>query len=908
VTWGQRWFGVLLRLLPARFRARHGEAMRETFARAYGEHRAGGRLKLAAFLARTTLDLMVTGVRARLPRSPGRRAPERRHTTAGRGGLVSWVDVRLGLRLLGKQPGLTLVATFALAVGIPVGLAPANFADGIMAPLPVPAGEEIRSLRLWSPGLGRAAITTYEDFEAWRGALSSFEGIAAFHETAYNVDPGEGGGAAVRGAEVTASTFEILRVRPILGRPIQASDEISGSGHVAVIGYDLWQARYQGDPSIVGRPIRLGGTPHTVVGVMPEGFLFPRRQSLWTPLGTRAGDGSESAAPVQVIGRLAEGVSEARARAEFALMGERAPIPGRDRRLQPQVEAYGFIVLPGLNGGLRSTPEFLAFQSLALIVLLVACANVGMLVFARTATRASELAVRTALGASRVRIVTQVFVECLVLAVLASGAGLALIAVVLDVTWRFIPVGWATALPYWINWGIGADTALHALGLAALSAVVAGVVPAMRFTGRSVQSNIQKARARRTGIRFGGLPGILIVADVAVAVVAVEFAITASDVVQQVGAAPESVVGIPAEEYLLATIRLPAATTEAEVGPAARAEHATRMAATQEGLVRKLREEPGVRAVAVANALPRMEHPMRLVEAEGVETPDDRRGTSTRVARVAVDYFESVDGAVLAGRGFELSDLGEDRSAVVVNTTFVERVLGGQNAIGRRIRYVPWGDGEPGPWKEIVGVVGHLGMRVVSVENDQGVYEPFAPGELQSVHLGIHVGDDPASFASRLRTIASEVDPTLMVSVGGPLDEVYEGDWYLILAASLGAGLLVGVLLALAASGIYAIMSFAVTERTTEIGIRAALGAGRPALVRAVARRAIMQLALGVLVGGVPLAVLFLFDDGGPRYEGVLRTLAVGVVVMLVVGLAACTGPTRRALGVPPSEALRGEG
>jgi hypothetical protein len=281
---------------------------------------------------------------------------------------------------------------------------------------------------------------------------------------------------------------------------------------------------------------------------------------------------------------------------------------------------------------------------------------------------------------------------------------------------------------------------------------------------------------------------------------------------------------------------------------------------------------------------------------------------STRVARVAVDYFESVNGHVVAGRAFEPSDLGDERSAAIVNTTFVERVLGGQNAIGRRIRFIPWGDGEPGPWKEIVGVVEPLGMRVVSPESDHGVYEPLAPGELQSVHLGIHVRGDPTSFASRLRTVAGQVDPTLMVSVSGPLDDVHEGDWYLILAASLGAGLLVGVLLALAASGIYAIMSFAVSERTTEIGIRAALGAGRRDLVLSVARRAVMQLALGVLVGGVPLAALFLFDDGGPRYEGVLRTLAVGVVVLLVVGLAACTGPTRRALRVHPSEALRGEG
>jgi hypothetical protein len=479
-------------------------------------------------------------------------------------------------------------------------------------------------------------------------------------------------------------------------------------------------------------------------------------------------------------------------------------------------------------------------------------------------------------------------------------------AVVVDSVWRLIPVGWATALPYWIDWSIGWETVLHALILAIVSAGVAGVIPALRFTGRSVQSSIQRARAARTGVRFGGLSGGLIVADVALAVVAVSFAMAASDLLRTAGASQESA-GIPADEYLAASIRLPAGVTGGvDRGTTTRLEPSLRMAATQEELVRRLRAEPAVRTVLVADALPRMDHRTRRVEAEGVEPPENGRGVSARVARVDVDFFESAGQPVLAGRGFEPGDLGEERSAVIVNTTFVERVLGGQTAVGRRIRFVPWGDGEPGPWKEIVGVVGHLGMRVVSAENDQGVYEPFAPGELPSVNLGVHVGDDPMSFASRLRTVAGEVDPSLIVSVSGPLDEVYEGDWYLILAASLGAGLLVGVLLTVAASGIYAILSFAVAERTREIGIRAALGAGSREVVLTVARRAVAQLALGVLIG-LPLAILLL-DDGGPRYVGAARTLALGVAVILVVGVAACTGPTLRALRVHPGEALRGEG
>jgi predicted permease len=598
-------------------------------------------------------------------------------------------------------------------------------------------------------------------------------------------------------------------------------------------------------------------------------------------------------------------VSDAQARTELALVTDRSAVPERDRRTVAQVKPFGFIVISGLGGGLRATPEFLGFQSLALLVLLVACINVAMLVFARTATRSNELAVRTALGASRARIVIQIFVECLVLALLAAGAGLLLLGAALQLVWRLIPASWAAATPYWIRWDIGPDTVIHALALAGVSAVVAGVVPAIRFTGTQVQATIQRARARRTGVRFGGLSGVLLVVDVAVAVAAVGFALTAWDVSDRAAAAGDAV-GIPADEYLAATVRL-SSDVDQDASLVGSGRGVSRLAMAQEELVRRLREEPRVQGVAVANALPRMDHPNRLVEVEGMDAPEDRRGVSSRTARVAVDFFEALGQPILAGRGFGAGDLGDGSRVVIVNTTFIERALGGQNAVGRRIRFVPWGDGEPGPWKEIVGVVGHLGMRVVSPDNDQGVYEPLTPGQIETVRLGIHLGNDPSTFAPRLREVAGEVAPDMLVSATGPLGDVFEGDWYLLRAVILGVWLLVCVLLALAASGIYAIMSFSVAERTTEIGIRSALGASRREVIISVARRAMAQIAVGVLLG-LPFAAVFLVNGDGSRYVDAGRTLVVGIVVMTVVGLAACTGPTLRALRIHPREAMNGDG
>lgn len=904
MKWSARWLDALLRLLPARFRSRHGDDMRETFVRACDERRARGRGALAAFLVRTTVDMVGSAIRERL--RPGRRTAGRAggRVSGGGGALFSWLDVKLGLRMLVKHPGLTLVSMFALAVGIPVGLAPTHVVGGLMAPLPVPQGEEIRLLRQWSPALGKAAPTTTHDFQVWSEALTTFEGLAAFRLTTLNVDPGERGGTAVRGAGVTASAFTTLRVNPLLGRPIQPADEDPGADPVVVLGYDLWQARFAGDPSIIGRVVRVGSTPRTVVGVMPEGFLFPTHESAWVPLVTPTPDDPSDAPSVVIFGRLAQGVDAAQAQAEFASVAAHSALPGSDPRMQPQVVGFAYIQVPGLSGGLESSPEWVAFEILALVILLVACANVGMLVFARTAKRAGELSVRTALGASRARIVSQVFVECLVLAVVASGAGLALLAAVLRLLWRVLPAALTSAAPWWIDWSIGPGTVVHALVLAGVSAVAAGVVPALRFTGRSVQANIQRARARRTGLRIGGLSGALIVADVAVAVTTVGFALSAAAQVRRAGDSSQTV-NIPAEEYLAATVSFPVGEGADGPGAAGGSRGGARWAAAQEELVRRLREDPRVSGVAVADALPRMNHDSRLVEAEGLAPPADRRGTSTRVARVAVDFFGSLDQSVLAGRDFHAGDLDGEASPVIVNTTFVESVLGGQNAMGRRIRFVPWGDGEPGPWMEIVGVVGHLGTRMISAENDQAVYQPVAPGELRSVRLGIHVGGDPTSFAPTLRALAGQVDPDLIVSVIGPLDRVYEGDWYTLASLTLGAGLLVGVLLALAASGIYAILSFAVAERTVEIGIRAALGAGRRELILSVAGRALAQLGLGVVLG-IPLATLFTRMNDNSPYAATGQALAVGVTVMVLVGLVACTGPTLRALRVQPSEVLKG--
>jgi len=900
---------VLLRAFPARFRLQFGETMRESFEAACIEYRATGRLSLAMFLARTTIDMARSGLSERWrPTTPVFTGPAR-----GARGRISMMDVTLGLRMLRKHPASAAIAVFALAVGIPVGLAPAHVADAIEAPLPVDEGDRVVLLRYWSTGTARPHPMTSFDYGRLRDGLRSFESIGAARSVAVAVEHGAAV-VPVSGAEVSASTFDVLRVAPLVGRTLVASDESAGAPPVAVIGENLWQAVFGGGLDAIGKTVQISGRPHTIVGVMPAAFRFPSRHSLWIPLAGRAVATPTDGDRLTVFGRLADAVSVQAAQQEFAAVADRlfAEHPDVYQHVGAEVTPFALSVFAFRQGGLRSLPEYYIVQLLTFVLLGVACTNVGLLVYARSAMRAVEFAIRSALGASRARIVLQVFTESLVLAAAAAGAGLLVI--------NFL-TGYALALmfgsdvltwPYWVNLGVTWRTVLRAVGLAAVSAAVAGAIPALRVTGRSVQQNLQRSRAGRTGTRFGGFSGALIVVDVAVAVVVIGLAAGLTPKLRQVSSSPDSV-GIRADEFLAVAVRLPGASSSARNLRGGDDDPRAAAAALQRVLVESLEAEPGVRAVTVASALPRMDHEIRLIELEEDVPVEGRRADRVRTAMVDVSYFGALGQPILTGRGFNASDVGDDRTAVIVNTTFVERALGGRNPIGRRVRYRPWGDGEPGPWYEIVGVVGPLGMHVLDGNSDQGIYHPAAPGELLPAWLAIHVGPDAAAFAPRLREIASQVAPAAVVGNPVVLDTMFEGDWYLMLGVVWGGTLLVGLLLALAASGLYAIMSFTVAQRTREIGVRIALGAEPLGIVRVVARRAAIQIALGVALG-MPVAGRILY--GLHRQAGIEHssfavaawTLLPGLGVLAATALVACTAPTLRALQITPTEALRSGG
>jgi predicted permease len=836
---------------------------------------------------------------------------------------VSWLDVKLGLRMVRKHPVMTLASVFALSVGIPVSMIPGHVADVVEAPLPEDPEERIRSIRYWNEATQQPTSPTYFELERWREELSTFASVGAFRLADFNVAVGGGGAAPAVGAEVTASVFDILRAVPLHGRTLNAADELPGSADVVVVGHDLWQVRLGGDPAAIGTTLHVAGVPHTVVGVMPGDFLFPSRQQLWVPLTEELLLEPGLGRPLELLGQLAVGASAEEAQKEVAASAHRMAeaFPESNARLNAEVVRFGVSELRLPAGGWRTLNDDRILRALALILLGVACTNVAMLVFARTATRFRELAIRTALGASRRRIVAQMFVESLVLALGAAGLGL--------LAFQWLAVRIESMLlaaesirfpPYWLDFGLTWEMVVGALLVAVLSASLAGVLPALKVTGTRIQESIQRAQAGRSGIRFGGVTGTLIVADVAIAVAVVGLAVGMAGQLRETMNAEERV-GIPAEEYLAVELTVPSEEGVSGGGELVREAFEARVAQTQRALVERLEADARVRSVAVADALPRQDHVHRRTAIEGEtswRTVEGRPGALAPpwlpVARVDIGFFEALGQPILSGRGFGQADLADGVSTAIVNTSFVERRTGGRNPVGQRIRF--WiGTSEAGEfddrWYEIVGVVGLLGMNVAMPEQDAGVYLPAAPGQIHPLRLAVQVVGEPEAFIPTLRAIVSDVDATAVLQPPRPLDRVVQGVWYFYVGSVIALAIVLGILVALAASGVYAIMSFAVSERTREIGIRTALGERKVAVAIRVGRRSLVQIALGAVLG-IPLAMLlYRLTELGYSQNSVTFgfgvAFAAGVSVALVIGALACLSPTRRALSVQPTEALRGE-
>jgi predicted permease len=844
----------------------------------------------------------------------------------GRG--LAWLgamklDLWLGWRMLAKYPGLSLVGVVGMAVAVAVG----TVSFGIIytfvgSTVPLDEGDRVVAIQNHTR-TGYADGTHLHDLATWREGLRAVKDFGAYRMVDRNLITGEGRPEPVRIAEMTASGFRVARVPPLLGRHFNDEDERKGAAPVAVIGYTVWRSRFAGQPDVVGRTIRLGATPHTVIGVMPEGFAFPVNNRIWTPLRLDPLDYERGEAPpVEVFGRLAPGATLGGAQAQLEVIGKRlaAVHPASHEHVRPWVLPYAraFLEFPAMAWALH-----LAQLGISMIMVVIGT-NVAILVYARTATRTGEIAVRTALGASRRRVVAQLFTEALVLSATAAAVGLAAGWFALRQADAVISRMGGEQLPFWWDFGVSPGTVLYVAGLAVLGAVVVGVVPALKATRRDVQASLQLLGPGGSGMRLGWRWTALIVAQVAVSVALLPLAIAGTGNWLRVRAAGP---GFPAAEFLAAPLHLDREgdATDAPAEPATGS--GTRFATLQAELVRRLEAEPGVADVVLASAAPGADR-FDYVEAEGASdaarpgTPAPTGGAGHRVwaSRVGLDFFSAFGIPLLAGRLFQAADAaaagpGAVQTPVVVNRSFVDKVLGGGDPLGRRVRPVAEGGGaDPEevrrePWYEIVGVVPDF-PRPSNLQRqvEPRMYHPLVPAATHPVTVIVRVRGAPAaSFAGRLRELTVAVDPMLRLGSVGTLDDTLDAEGTLDRAILLAAVLVILSVLLLSAAGVYALMSLSVTRRRREIGIRSALGAGPRVLVRSVLSRAMAQIAAGIAVGfGVAAVMDDAMQGGWTGGRGLLLLLSVAAL-MMAVGIAAAVGPARRALRIPPTEALKAE-
>lgn len=812
-----------------------------------------------------------------------------------------WLDVKLGSRMLRKHWALTLIGGLAMAAAITLGAAAFYLLHAALGTtVPLDEGDRIVVIQPWDPATVSALPATVADFERWRNGLRSIDDIGGMwvdrRGIARDLVIGNRAPVPVGVAEISAAGFRLARVAPLLGRFLLDSDEAAGAPPVLVIGYDAWQSTFAADPDVIGRTVQLDGVFYTIVGVMPEGFAFPVNHQYWTSPRPDAGD------HVIVFGRLAPGETLESAGAEVRLAGlEDTRAPDGSEPLRPRVVPY--------IAGLIGEPGFWIrlLVPLAIPLLLIPpCANIAILIYARTVARQGEFAARTALGATRRRIVAQVFIEVLVLALLAAGLALALTPKLADFL-RVSATPGTSRMPFWMDFGFSYATIGYAAALAVAAALIAGAVPALRATGRWTLAGLHALGARSVP-RLGRLWTSLVILQVALA------AATLPVVTEIAWAISGPAIAGPTfapDEYLTAGLN-----------PDAGAD-ATRFRAARDELGRRLAAEPGVIGITYSDSLPSQEAILRveIEQRNGAESAEHRFAMAA-FNRVDGEFFDAFGVRLLTGRGFTAADFEQDRDAAIVNRSFARGIFGDGNPLGQRIRILAGDEngasdnGQPRQWLEIVGVVADFSAdggrpAIYRPLTDAPRIEGAGPGPAVASSLSIHAerGVLPA-LPERLRTIAEAVDADLQLQAVVGLDVRYESYWLQdrTIAVAL-AGVMLGVI-ALSAAGVYTLMAFAVVQRQREIGIRSALGAPPWRLVAGIFRRVLVPIAVAAVAGAAGAVLidhylspaLFELREGGRPLPWVLPAAEAFIVL---IGLLVVAGPARRTIRTDPVATLR---
>ena len=801
-------------------------------------------------------------------------------------------DVRYGVRTLAKNPGFTVVAVTALALGIGVNATVFTLSNGVLfKSMPFDRNDRVLYLSTRNVNRGdRRAGVSYPDFRDWKAQATSFEELAAYSGRGVNYSDKTGLPELYNASQMTANSFRAIGQQPIVGRDFTSEDEKRGAAPVAILSYGLWERRYGKDPAIVGRAVRMNDVPTTIIGVMPSGFMFPGTSDLWMPYVPGSDSEKRESRGLIAFGRMKDGVVVKSARAEMEGIAHRleTAYPTTNQGIAAVVHSFSEEF-----SGQQITVMFSAMLGAVGFVLLIACANVANLLLGKAVGRIREISIRTALGASRWRIIRQMLVESVMLSMLGGAIGW-LIAIwgVRAFDAVVIPLGKPAFIDFSMDYHVFTYLVLISVG----TGVLFGLAPALRLSRLDVNTALKDGgRGSSGGGRVKYLSGLLVVTEMALAVVLL---VGAGLMIRSFLSMYRTTTGININNVLTMRLQLPEAKYAKNED----------LVSFHDRLHARLLALPGVETVSIASTLPTGGSMNFPFEMEGAPPVDEKRRQSLAAVVISADYFDAAEVRALRGRFFTDSDGVSGLPVIIVNQRFVEKFWPNEDPLGKRLRLFQGSKAEP--WVTVVGLVPDILQNNSTNERDPLIYVPFRQRPQRDMAVVARTKVPPASLGTPFRQAVQSIDEDLPIyRLLTMEDRLAQNYWPYRVFGGLFA-IFAAIALLLASVGLYAVIAHSVSQRTQEIGVRMALGASSGQIHRLVFGQGMLQVLIGL---GVGMTAAF----GVTR---ILRTILAGNVsptdpatfvaasfLLAIAALLGCWIPARRAMGVDPVVALRQE-
>ena len=804
-------------------------------------------------------------------------------------------DLRLTLRSLAKSPAFVIIAVLTLGLGIGVNTAMFSIVNAVMfRGLPFPDQHRLLhfSHTIAGDGQDRAGVS-YQDYLDLRAGQTTLQGLAAYYDGTVTISAAGQDPERISGTYISAGGLDLIGVPPSLGRWFSAAEDNPGAPATVVLDHTLWQNRYKSDPGVIGRQLKVNGEWATIIGVGPKDFRFPDGADAWIPLRYRKTDEARDRRFLEVMGRLKDGVTPAQAAAEFATLNQRLVAAHPDTH-----KGVGMFVqsLHDRFVGDETRQLLTLMLGAVFLVLLIACANVANLLLARAATREKELAIRTAIGAGRGRIIRLLLTESLVLSFIGAAAGLALAFGLMGLFRDYINAN--DPAPYWMVWSVDGRGVLYVGVLAVVCCVFAGLFPALRVSQPDLNAVLKDAGRGSTGFSLSRFTRLLVVAEVALSCVLLVLAgLTIHSIIKIQSAS----LGFDPQGVMTARVALPEA--EYKDGAKQRAFFAE--------LLSRLRARPEFTGLGLANNQPTWNSRESIVIDGRAQDPAAPGGPSACLTTVSSGYFPAMGIKLLQGRDISDADTATAPPVAVVSSAFAQQYWPGENPLGKRFRRGTAAGQEPTPWVTVVGVVSAALQGQFDARTWPQAYTSYQQEkDIQRLTLFAKVrAGDPAAVTPTLRAAVRGLNDDLPIYFVQTLDQMIEKAKFFKKLFGWIFGIFGAVALVLAGVGLYGVMAYSVSQRTQEIGVRVALGASPRDVLRLILGEGGKRLALGLAIGSVlgflgsKALATFLYGVGA----GDPATFAITLVGLGAIGVLATLVPALRALRVNPVVALRNE-